>query len=183
MAGPGPTAEPGSLALYPLLYVGWADGELAAEELAMLRGHLREAGVPEGALAEWLDPDAPPSAERLLHLLDEVRRRAAEVSPERRRSLTELGIAIAEADGEYPTREECAAILRIEEALGLGGPDAVATLFDPARPIAPLPDVQPRFDPEAMARFLRGPAPETRQRVRALLSDGRFETATGLSTA
>ena len=176
-------AESGSLALYPLLYVAWADGELAAEELELLRGHLREAGLREGALAEWLDPEAPPSAERLLHLVDEVRRRAAEVSPERKRSLTELGIAIAEADGEHPTREERAAILRIEEALGLGGPDAVATLFDPVRPIAPLPDVRPRFDPDAMARFLGGPAPETRRRVCALLSDGRFETVAGLSTA
>jgi len=176
-------AEPGSLAFHPLLYVAWADGELAAEELAMLREHLREAGFPEGALAEWLDPEAPPSAERLLHLLDEVRSRAAEVSPERKRSLTELGIAIAEADGEHPTREERAAILRIEEALGLGGPDAVATLFDPSRPIAPLPDVQPRFDPDAMVRFLGGPAPETRARVCALLSDGRFEAVAGLSTA
>ena len=176
-------AEPGSLAFHPLLYVAWADGELAAEELAMLRGHLQGAGLPEGVLAGWLDPEAPPSAERLLHLLDEVRRRAAEVSPERKRSLTELGIAIAEADGEHPTREERAAILRIEEALGLGGPDAVATLFDPARPIAPLPDVQPRFDPDAMARFLGGPAPETRARVCALLSDGRFEAVAGLSTA
>lgn len=176
-------AEPGSLAFHPLLYVAWADGELAAEELAMLRGHLQGAGLPEGVLAGWLDPEAPPSAERLLHLLDEVRRRAAEVSPERKRSLTELGIAIAEADGEHPTREERAAILRIDEALGLGGPDAVATLFDPARPIAPLPDVQPRFDPDAMARFLGGPAPETRARVCALLSDGRFEAVAGLSTA
>ncbi len=189
MAGPGSApggdsaAEPGSLALCPLLYVAWADGELAAEELEMLRGHLREAGVREGALAEWLDPEAPPSAERLLHLVDEVRRRAVEVSPERKRSLTELGIAIAEADGEHPTREERAAILRIEETLGLGGPDAVATLFDPARPIAPLPDVRPRFDPDAMAGSLRGPAPETRRRVCALLSDGRFETVAGLSTA
>ena len=189
MAGPGSTAErgslaePGSLAFFPLLYIAWADGELAAEELELLRGHLREAGVREAALAEWFDPEAPPSAERLLHLLDDVRRRAAEVSPERRRSLTELGIAIAEADGKHPTPEERAAILRIEEALGLGGPDAVATLFDPARPIAPLPDVQPRFDPAAMARFLGGPAPEARKRVCALLSDGRFETAVGLSTA
>lgn len=174
--------EPRSLAFHPLLYIAWADGELTTEELELLRGHLREAGVRERAIGEWLDPEAPPSAERLLHLLDEVRRRAAEVSPERRRSLTELGIAIAEADGEHPTREERAAILRVEDALGLGGPDAVATLFDPARPIAPLPDVRPRFDPDAMARFLGGPAPETRERVCALLSDGRFETAAGLAT-
>ena len=97
-------AEPGSLALHPLLYVAWADGERAA-------------------------------------------------------------------------------ILRIEEALGLGGPDAVATLPDPARPIAPLPDIRPRFDPGTMARFLGGPAPEIRQRVSALLSDGRFETVAGLPTA
>ncbi len=148
----------------------------------MLRRRVREAGLSEGALAEWLDPGAPPSAERLLHLLDDLRRRAVEVSPERRRSLTELGIALAEADGEHPTRQERAAILRIERALGLDGPDAVATLFDPIRPIAPLPAVQPRFDPAGMARFLDGPAPRTRQRVLALLSDGRFEAASGLST-
>ena len=178
----GAGSEPRSAAFYPLLYVAWADGELADEELELLRRHVREAGLPGDALAEWLDPDAPPSAERLLHLLDGVRRRAAEVSPERRRSLTELGIAIAEADGEHPTPEERDAILRIEEALGLGGPDAVATLFDPLRPIAPLPSVRPRFDPEAMARFLDGPAAETRQRVREILSDGRFPLASGLST-
>ncbi|WP_420635641.1 acyl-CoA dehydrogenase [Candidatus Palauibacter sp.] len=175
-------AEPGALAFYPLLYVAWADGELAAEEIAILREQVREAGLPEGALAEWLDPEAAPAADRLVHLLDAVRRRAADVSPERRRSLTELGIAIAEADGAHPTPEEREAILRIEDALGLGGPDAVATLFDPVRPIAPLPVVQARFDREAMARFLDGPAPETRRRVRALLGDGRFRHVSGLPT-
>ena len=173
----------GSAAFYPLLYVAWADGELADEELELLRRHVREAGLPEGALAEWLDPDAPPPAERLLHLLDTVRRRAAEISPERRRSLTELGIAIAEADGKHPTPEERDAILRIEKALGLGGPDAVATLFDPVRPIAPLPAVRPRFDQQAMARFLEGPAPETRRRVRDILSGGRFRLVSGLPTS
>ena len=175
-------AERGSLAFYPLLYIAWADGELSAEELQALRGLLRQAGLPEGTLAEWLDPEAPPPADRLVHLLDTVRRRAVEVAPEGRRSLTALGIALAEADGVYPTPEEREAILRIEEALGLGGADAVATLFDPTRPIAPLPDVQPRFDPVAMARFLDGPAPEVRQRVSAVLSDGRFEAVAGLST-
>ena len=179
---PGPGAEPASVAFYPLLYVAWADGELADEELELLQRHVREAGLPEGALAEWLDPDSPPPGDRLLHLLDRVRQRAPAVSPERRRSLTELGIAIAEADGEHPTPEERDAILRIEEALGLGGPDAVATLFDPVRPIAPLPSVRPRFDRDAMARFLAGPGADTRGRVREILSDGRFHLVSGLST-
>lgn len=173
---------PEPVAFYPLLYVAWADGELADEELELLRGHVREAGLAEGAFNEWLDPGASPPADRLMHLLDTVRRRAEEISPERRRSLTELGIAIAEADGAYPTPEERRAILRIEEALGLGGRDAVATLFDPVRPIAPLPAVRPSFDLEAMARFLDGSETETRQRIRRLLSDGRFRLATGLPT-
>lgn len=162
--------------------MAWADGELADEELDLLREHLGAAGIAEEGLAEWLDPRAPPPAERLLDLLNAIRRRAADISPERRRSLTELGIAIAEADGAHPTPAERRAILRIEEALGLGGPDAVATLFDPVRPIAPLPVVRAAFDEAAMARLLDGPAPETRRRVRELLSDPRFRLEAGLST-
>ncbi|MDX1577758.1 MAG: acyl-CoA dehydrogenase, partial [Gemmatimonadota bacterium] len=69
----------------------------------------------------------------------------------------------------------------LETELGDLGGLLADLLLELERPIGELPEVRPSFDLGAMARFLDGPAGETRRRVRALLADGRFEHVYGLS--
>lgn len=171
------------LAFYPLLYVAWADGELASEELALLRREASGAGVDDALLSRWTNPEDPPEATELLDVLATVRRRASDLSPSDRASLASLGIALAEAEGQPPSPEEREAIRRVEQAFGLSGAEAAASLLDAARPVAKLPEIKPTFDIEKMTRFLDGDTADTKARVRALLSDGRFEHVYGLTTS
>ncbi len=79
-------------AFFPLLYVAWADGDLSPEETRAICARVSATeGLERGCrdhLGGWLDPDNPPSARDLRALLTAIRRGAAELSPERRRSLT-----------------------------------------------------------------------------------------------
>ena len=169
------------MAFYPLLYVAWADGELTPEESEILRGAIVDSGLDIGAFSNWLDPDNPPDPTEVGGLLAAIRRGASGLVPDLQSSLASLGIAIAKAEGELPTAEECEAIVRVEKAFGLPGFEAAAYVLNPARPIAELPEVRPRFDVEAMTRFLDGDAASAKARFRALLSDGRFEHVYGLT--
>ena len=147
----------------------------------MFRSRIR-AVAGEAALAEWLDPGAPPSARRLFGLRDSVRPLASKAAQDSCGSLAELGIAVAEAEGAPPCGAVRTAVFELQEALELGGVDALATFFDAPRPIAPLPIVKPSFDRAEMARRLDGDSAETRARVRTLLSDGRFQHVTDQAT-
>ncbi|MCG8467471.1 MAG: acyl-CoA dehydrogenase family protein [Gemmatimonadetes bacterium] len=178
----GAAADPDLIPFYPLLYVAWADGELTAEEAAALRARAERAGIDPDALSVWLDPETPPDPEQLLELLAIVRQRAPELSAVERSSLASLGIALAEAEGKAPTDAAREAVRRAEAALGLHASEAVASMLDAGRPVADLPEIEPRFDLDRMRRFLDGETVEIKDRLRALLDDGRFELVHGLST-
>ncbi len=177
-----PAPETGLLAFYPLLYVAWADGELATDELELLRREAEGAGVDPELLSRWTNPEDPPEAAELLDVLAVVRRRASDLSSTDRESLASLGIALAEADGRPPSAAECEAIRRVEDAFGFNGAEAAACVLETTRPLAPLPNIKPAFDLGSMTRFLDGETAELKARLRTLLSDGRFEHVYGLST-
>ena len=77
-------ADPRLLAFLPMLYVAWADGDLADEEIESIcstvtRALDTEAGCRE-LLGRWLDPARPPSAPELQSIL--VNRLCREVRPQ-----------------------------------------------------------------------------------------------------
>ncbi len=86
------TDDPRRLAFFPLLYVAWADGDLSPEETRAICARVSATeGLERGCrdhLGGWLDPDNPPSARDLRALLTAIRRGAAKLSPDRKRSLT-----------------------------------------------------------------------------------------------
>jgi acyl-CoA oxidase len=123
----------GLLPLLPLLYVAWSDGSLDLAEMRAICGRVLDVWTlpPEDRelLVRWLDPDQPPTREELDQMLSRVRQASAGLSAADRRSLTELGLALARGSGGTVSEEERAALERIERALGgIASPAAQALL-------------------------------------------------------
>lgn len=181
-----PLDDPRVHAFLPLLYVAWADGDLSDSEI---EGICREAradpaldGECREVLGRWLDPARPPAAGDLQALLRAIRRSASALSPDERRSLTALGVELARAEGGSVGPAERAALERIEQALGVVGPEVSRALLTPTRP-APVEeapdrpaeaDAPPGPDPERLQALLDAPQAEVRRELRRLLSEDRF---------
>jgi acyl-CoA oxidase len=182
------TTEPRLLPLLPMVYMAWADGDLTADELAVLRERLSAlpASVRE-VLARWLNPAQPPSAEALQRLLVFLRT-AAEALPESsRRSLAELGTAMFEASTKGLSQHSLYAARRaaaeLEEALGLLSAEAVRELVPPAVPATAPSEDCPTFDVSAMTSLLEGAYSATRRRVLEILRLPMFRRRPDLDRA
>ena len=90
------TNSPELVALMPLLYVAWADGELGDQEVESVTKAASLSDAQRASLEKWLDRDAPPTATELLQLYRFVQVRASRLPAEKRRSLVELGTHVAE---------------------------------------------------------------------------------------
>jgi acyl-CoA oxidase len=136
--GDGPLAGRSALLPFlPLLYVAWSDGSMDLAELRTICNRVAEVWkmTPEDRerFVRWLDPDQPPSESELDEILALVRESSAGLSPEDRRSLSELGLALARAGGGDLSGEERKALEEIEHALGgTGSPAARKLLGDPS---------------------------------------------------
>ncbi|MEZ4461573.1 MAG: acyl-CoA dehydrogenase [bacterium] len=168
--------DPKLTALFPMLYVAWADGELTAEETQLIRG---KAGwlspAARGELDKWLTPGNPPSTSDLLGLRRAIRQQAASMPGGERMSLAELGARMAAVHGEAPPAEVLASLKEIEEVLGLFDSAAVGDLVPDARheqkPEPPAPSV---FDEAEMLRALDGPAHALKKEIREFLAQANF---------
>ena len=127
------------LALAPLIYVAWSDGTLTETEINRIRQRLTERGQPpmKAVLDEWLDPNHPPSAAKLLGLLETMRKAGG---GERKgfKSLAEFGRFLArrgdrnnnhDADDATPGLR---ALQEVEAALGVVGSEALRGIFGTA---------------------------------------------------
>ena len=90
------TQSPELVALMPMLYVAWADGELGDEEVESVQKAASLSDTQRATLAKWLDRDAPPTSRELLQLYRFVQVRASRLPADKRRSLVELGTHVAE---------------------------------------------------------------------------------------
>ena len=144
-AGSGKSAL---LPFLPLLYVAWSDGNLDLAELRAICGRVLDVWkmTPEDRerVVRWLDPDQPPTQTELDEILALVRQHSAGLSPEDRRSLTELGLALARVGGGDVSGDEREALEELEHALGGNSTPAARTLLgDPSG----LEDPEPRRTP------------------------------------
>ena len=180
--------DPRLLAYLPMLYVAWADGDLSADEIGSICSTVAkaldtEAGCRE-LLGRWLDPAQPPAAQELQSLLVTIRRAARTLDADEKRSLSELGLALATAGGHQPSAAEREALVEIEQALGLAGPGVTRGLLIPERPQPGGPiEPEPDFDVGALARLLEGGHHELRKRVKEILKRPDFHYETALDSA
>ncbi|HUG42363.1 MAG TPA: acyl-CoA dehydrogenase [Longimicrobiales bacterium] len=192
----GRTLDPDVLPLAPLIYIAWADRHLSRGETAAIRRIVRDPRWRESpaarAVEAWLDPRNPPSAAELQELLEAVRAYAADLPPDRRRSLVRLGQAIAAATPDpqpFWTREEVvAAMTAVEEALGVVPEEAARALVDEAHGAAQEaggPAERPRrsFDPAPLQRLLEADFPALRAEVKELLRQPSFQADPGQDAA
>jgi acyl-CoA oxidase len=142
-APPDPPGDPSRsgrsalLSFLPLLYVAWSDGSMDLAELRSICNRAVDVWKmsPEDRerFVRWLDPDQPPTESELDEILALVRESSAGLTPEDRRSLTELGLALARVGGGELSKEERVALEEIEHALGgNASPSARKLLGDPS---------------------------------------------------
>ena len=182
----------------PLIYVAWSNGELSPTELKNIRVIAAKRFAPgiddKPVLANWLDPDSPPSATQMLRLLRRIRELSNRSPRRERETLASLGDALARAAGTAPLPEVTRAIQELEEALGVASAEAVRellhesergavpgdtlTLHAPPDRLSGAP-----FDVGTMSRLLDGRYHRERNRIRDLLSGGDFTHVGEVSTA
>jgi acyl-CoA oxidase len=159
----------------PALYLAWADGRLSGEEIAAVRERaFRLGGIdPDPAvrreLDAWLDPDRPPSAERLRALLDRVHEAAPRLRTQARRSLADLGEELAREQGQLDVEQQQnlrAALEELQAALGVAAGEA-ARAFLPDEPPAVPPKTS--FDPAALNALLDADHRPVRTEILSLL--------------
>ena len=166
----------------PLLYVAWADGELAATEAAAIRDRLEDAGVDvrvRSAILRWLDPARPPAPQVLEALLGDVRLAAAHLAEDEQVTLVALGRALARASGVEADARTLAAVEVVEKALGVPHAEtARALLVDaylkPRTQAAPATERPDRADVERIADVIGGPHRAERRRVLERLARSDF---------
>ena len=166
------------LPFLPMLYVAWADGELETREIESIRSVARAQEFLDAsdreALADWLDPENPPSANQLHRLLSTIRHATRAMPGSERRSLAELGAQLAQAD-EHTLEGIKGALSELEDALGVPGSELTAQFTTKERPSKPphsYRELEPAatFDREAMCLLLDGKHHAMRERMRDILT-------------
>jgi acyl-CoA oxidase len=150
----------------PLLWVAWADGDIDEPERRAIAAHLRDAPwlrpAARMAVEAWLDPQRPPSASELGSLRVTLENAAGTLAPERRRSLIELGRALA---GDRATAESEKAVQDLASLLGVEGLEAPVR----AHVVEDLPHAE--IDTGPLRRALDGAHAGVRERARAFLDE------------
>ena len=175
----------GVLPFLPMLYVGWADDILEPSQISEIRRRVAEQtwlkDDEKVQLLQWLDPAQPPSVADMQGWLTTIQASVGELSPEARVTLAELGQIIAQRTSENDeagciSAEACAALIELEEALGLISHEAAHALLPVKEVDLAEPDTveAPSFDIKAMTALLDGEHAPLRHRMRRLLSDPLF---------
>ena len=170
--------NPDLIGFLPMIYVAWADGDLAPDEVRAICARVMEAMGADAScrdiLGSWLNPERPPSAPDLQRLLGAIRAAASGLDRRQRRSLTRLGVELAEVSGRDLAAPELRALEDVERALGVVGSEAARQILVAERPVPETGDQVGAFDVAAMQRLLDGNRSEMRERVKQVLSQSEF---------
>lgn len=195
MTPPSPTRAwpeaPELLAFLPLVRSAWGDGVLSPAEVGALKAHLDAQGwLGEdgfGSLAPWLDPADPPTPTEMAGLSQRIREVRVEDVREATRSLTDLGLALARAQGGGAAWEDPDAVegLRsLERALDVVGTDAARRALGKGRAPADVERApEPAFDAATLQAYLDADHRAVRAAVRELLVREPVRIPPGLATA
>jgi len=163
--------------LLPVLYIAWADDELAEQECTRIRDMAGALpGLDEQArhtLDAWLTPSQPPSATELSRLRRRIRERAGA----RKQSLAGFSASM-QTDVPSNVLDSVAAYARERDISGEG---VSADIFrNSGQAVRQRFDESPaRFNPESLQAFLEGDYADRWALVREVLSHDAFAYAYG----
>ena len=82
----------------PMIYVAWADGELTDDEITSIQERTQGQDClgdsSRAEIAQWLDPEAPPTATELLRMLRHLRTHSQTMGNSARQSLADMGYQV-----------------------------------------------------------------------------------------
>lgn len=174
------------LPFLPMVYMAWADGELSEREIEEIKNKVfAQEGLATSArdvLEDLLDPQAPPDASTLQRMLGTIRQRAGALPLEQRQTLSTLGLAIAEVEGQS-RKGVSEALEAMESALKLPSHECTQEILVDASDLE-RPELLPHsyratepeaaFSREAMTRTLDGRYHAMHERMRELLQREEF---------
>ena len=165
--------HPDVLALLPLVYLVWANGNLSDDEVALIREQYHGLELDDTCrdyLDAWLDPQQPPSAHALQDLLHDLQQHAQQAAIAEQPSLVAFAAALAQAQGGELPPKQYAALEQIATALGISSHEAVRQLLAHERQqhVSEVPTTA--FPVARLQQILDGDQVEIRQQVRAILS-------------
>jgi acyl-CoA oxidase len=171
----------------PMIYTAWAGGELSPADLRGLRQKL-ESGAHLDADSQllldlWLNPDAPPSAAQLQILRTTIRTRAADIPPQERGTLADLGEALARKSGAVPQSVR-GLLEEIQTTLGAYDQEAAQEILSQGHTRSESPaqqDAAVGFSIAEMTAYLEKPYGERYDWARRILSHPRFSHSYGES--
>lgn len=167
--------EPELRPYLPLLYLAWADGNLGAEERALIQSRITAQPWLKPRLREelerWLSA-APPDAATLARLRSAIASALKSLTAEGLRSFSALAESLASLDST--TRD---ALRELEQSLGLS-PAALGLSVEQPAP-SRFTGV-PSFEPNALQRLLDGRFAAARDHVRRFLSNPKNRALYGV---
>ncbi len=163
----------------PLLYTVWEDSVLTPSEVKSLNQLISDlswlSAQDKELLREQIDPSSPPSPEEFKNWLSEIRNIASQ-STERKDSLTDLGIKLANAHGSNINVEEVKASLgKFESSLGIISRESAFHFTSDRDTQTEKHNTQQSFDINKLADILDGDQKDVIQKVKILLSDSEFK--------
>ena len=191
MPKPDPTVrelarDPVLLPFLPMLYVAWADGDLdpsEVEHICTRLGDITTDAPCRSMLRSWLDPQNPPDAASLQALLSAIRSRAAQLDPAARRTLSQLGLELAEQSGHVIGEAEKRALEELETSLSIVSAEASRSILRAERPDARDARRRAAFPVKAMTELLEAPHREIRSSLKRLLAHQEFSYPRDLDSA
>jgi len=138
-----PYDSPAIQSLIPLFYVAWADRVLTPTEVVFLQKKVSEfdflSTAEKAIIRKWSDPRNPPKRELFKQWEIEMKRVAGNLPLDERKSLVNLGLAMARRSAQqndetpefnYASTETRAALEDLESHLGLIDHDTYLSIFE-----------------------------------------------------
>ena len=184
------TYSPQIQTLIPLFYIGWADAVLGPSEIALIQAKLIDAEwlseADKELIAEWSNPQNPPTDELLKSWAESIRQTAEKMpDTEERISLAKLGAEMActqqedAEDKDWLSEEVIRALKEIEKSLNVSGLEQFASIFTAYQRANERKEriEKPGFEVEKLQALLDDEYGDIRKKVFHILRDPIFKSA------
>jgi acyl-CoA oxidase len=176
--------SPGILSMLPLFYVGWSDSVLSPSEMKIIHKTLEEfpflTKEDRKYLIKWTNPLNPPSEKIFKSWALEIRKFSDNIPHDKKQSLADLGLEIAQASTNYKSDiiwnapETKNALAEVEEALGINNSVSQNLVFGSSDTDLIENNQASSFSAIKLGKALDGPYAETKERMRKLMRDPFF---------